>query len=99
MNECIELIRQTFGVDELGDAVTTESTRTVLCWVRSIGQQEFYQAHATGLKPEIKFVLTDYLDYEGETALIFQNERYRVLRTFRNGVELEIVAYREVNPA
>lgn len=105
MDEILTLIQQTHETDAYGDPVITETRRTVLCRESSIGQQEFYQAHATGLKPEIKLVIADYLDYQGEKLLLYtplgQNEEqlFRVLRTYRNGLELEITAYREVNPA
>lgn len=98
MNEVITLIHQTHGVDDYGDPTITESTRDVFAKLGSIGQQEFYQAHAVGLKPEIKFVLTDYLDYDGESLVIYEGQRYRVLRTFRKGQELEITVFQEVNP-
>lgn len=98
MIDVITLIEQTRGVDDYGDPVITESARDVFARLGSIGQQEFYQAHAVGLKPEIKFVLTDYLDYEGEDLVQYEGQRYRVLRTFRKGQELEITVYQEVNP-
>lgn len=98
MIDVITLIEQTRGVDDYGDPVITESARDVFAKLGSIGQQEFYQAHAVGLKPEIKFVLTDYLDYEGEDLVQYEGQRYRVLRTFRKGQELEITVYQEVNP-
>ena len=98
MNELLTLIQRTQGVDEYGDPVATETTREVFGRLGSIGQAEFYQAHAVGLKPELKFILADYLDYENETLVEYQGQRYRVLRTFRSGQELELVLYQEVNP-
>ncbi len=98
MNEILTLIQQTRGVDDYGDQVSTETTRTVFCKVGSIGQKEFYQAHAVGLQPEIKFVLADYLDYEGEALVEYDSQRYHVLRTYRTGQELELTCYQEVNP-
>ncbi len=98
MIDVVTLIKQTRGVDDYGDPVITESARDVFARLGSIGQKEFYQAHAVGLQPEIKFVLADYLDYEGEDLVQYEGQRYRVLRTFRNGQELEITVYREVNP-
>ena len=99
MNEVLTLIQQTQGVDDYGDPVVQETTRDVFGRLQSIGQSEFYQAHATGLKPELKFVLADYLDYDGETLVEHAGQRYRVLRTYRTGQELELTLYREVNPA
>lgn len=99
MNEVLLLIQQTQGVDEYGDPVVTETAREVFAKLGSIGQKEFYQAHAVGLQPEMKFVLADYLDYEGEALAEYDGQRYRILRTYRNGKELELTLYREVNPA
>lgn len=98
MNDIITLIATTNGVDEYGDPSITYTRQDVFCRLASIGQKEFYQAHAVGLQPEIKFVLADYLDYNGETLVEYDGHLYRVLRTYRTGYELELVCYREVNP-
>lgn len=98
MNDVITLIQQNRSVDDYGDPVITETTRDVFAKLGSIGQKEFYQAHAVGLQPEIKFVLADYLDYDGEELVQHDGQRYRVLRTYRKGQELELTVYREVNP-
>lgn len=99
MDEILTLITTTQTTDEYGDTVTTETTREVFARISSIGQKEFYQAQAVGLQPELKFILSDYLDYEGENLVEHEGQRYRVLRTYRTGMELELVVYREVNPA
>ena len=71
--------------------------------LRSIGQSEFYQAQATGLKPEIKFVLPDYLEYRNEKKIRFKDfneeeeQDYTVLRTYRNNNQLELVCKRGVD--
>ena len=98
MSEVLTLIQQTQGPDDYGDLVVQETTREVFGRLGSISQAEFYQAHAVGLKPELKFILADYLDYENETEVEYLGQRYRVLRTFRNGQELELTLYQEVNP-
>ena len=98
MNDVITLIQQNRSVDDYGDPVITETARDVFAKLESVGQKEFYQAHAVGLQPEIKFVLADYLDYDGEEIVQHNDQRYRVLRTYRKGQELEITVYREVNP-
>lgn len=99
MNEVVLLIKQTESTDDWGDPVITETTREVIAEQLSVGQAEFYQAHAVGLKPELKFKLSDYLDYDGETLLEHSGQRYRILRTFRAGQALELTVYQEVNPA
>ena len=98
MNDVITLIQQNRSVDDYGDPVITETARDVFAKLESVGQKVFYQAHAVGLQPEVKFVLADYLDYDGEEIVLHNGQRYRVLRTYRKGQELEITVYREVNP-
>ncbi len=97
MNDVISLVASAQSVDDYGDPVCRETSRQVFCEVASIGQKEFYQAHATGLKPEIKFRLADYLDYQDEKIVLYAGKRYRVLRTYRSGQMLEITCYAEVN--
>ena len=100
MNELLTLVSRTLADD--GYTVAEESRRDVFCRLASIGQTEFYQAQATDLRPELKFVLADYLEYDGEYLCIFNGVWYRVIRTFRAGQELEIVVQRaapeEVDP-
>lgn len=97
MNDVIQLIRVTQTIDTYGDRVTQTTGRNVFCQVASIGTKEFYQAQATGQQPEIKFILTDYLDYSGETMVEHEGIEYRVLRTYRSGQRLELTCYREVH--
>lgn len=85
MTELLTLVKQT-------DA--GETSRDVFCALRSIGQSEFYEASARDFYPEKKFVLADYLEYEDEQLVEHDGRRYRVLRTFRTGQELEIVVTR-----
>ena len=71
--------------------------RTVLCGVHSIGMREFYQASASDFHPEVKFVLADYLEYSNERLVKYEGDLapagvYRILRTYRNGQELELTA-------
>lgn len=98
MSEVLTLISQIRDTDAYGDPEVKETSREVFARLASVGQKEFYEAHAVGLKPELKFILTDYLDYEGETHAEHNGIRYRVLRTYRKEQELELTVYREVNP-
>lgn len=101
-NEVIKLVAEAKSVDEYGDTVAVETERTVFAELKSIGQSEFYQAQAVGLKPEIKFVLADYLEYANEKIVKYkafnqeEEEQYTVLRTYRNGHELELVCKRGI---
>lgn len=87
MNEIITLILRTPGTD-------TVTKRDVFARMASIGMTEFYQANAQDIHPEAKFILADYLDYNGETLLDWNGQRYHILRTYRTGQELELVVVR-----
>lgn len=92
-NELIYLVSTKKTVNKVGDQITTETKVPRFAKLKSIGQSEFYQAQAQGLKPEIKFVISDYLDYDNQEQVIHNNFHYKVLRTFRSGNEIEIVCY------
>ena len=98
----IKLQSTTTSVNKYGDTVSIVTTRSIFAEERSIGQSEFYQAMATGLKPEIKFVIADFLDYQGEKTLLYTpyggtEEEYTILRTYRNNNNLEIVCKRGID--
>ena len=92
-NELIYLVSKQRTKNEVGDMIETTEKSMRLAKIKSIGQTEFYQAQAQGLKPEIKFVLADYLDYNNQENVVYNNFLYKVLRTFRTGNEIEIVCY------
>lgn len=54
------------------------------------------------MKPEIKFVLADYLEYKYEPIIRYQafneteEKEYSVIRTYRNGNQIEIICQRGV---
>lgn len=93
-NDVITLVSIARAVDEIGDPVEVESTKEVFAAVRSVGMRETYEALAAGLKPELVFVLADYYDYDDQEEIEHEGTRYRVLRTYRKDVELEIVVTR-----
>ena len=81
-------------MDEYGDPVDVEVKRDLFCAILSIGQSEFYQAQTIGVKPQIKAVISDYLDYQDEQEAVVEGIRYKVLRTYRKmSNELEITLY------
>lgn len=87
--------------DSYGDpALEQKVSAVVFAEIKSIGQSEFYQAQTAGKKPEIKFKITDYMDYQGQRYLIHEGVRYCILRTYRTGSnELEITCYGGVRDA
>ena len=101
-NDVITLVAETITPDTFGDMTATQSTREVFAQLRSITQKEFYQAQTAGLKPEVKFLLADYLDYRGEIIVRYtpyelgKELEYAVIRTYRDGNGLEIICAKGV---
>lgn len=97
----IKLVSEVKSVNEYGDTISAETERNVFVELKSITQTEFYQAEAVGLKPEIKFVMADYIDYNNEQIVKYTpfngvEEVYSVLRTYRNNNQLELICKRGV---
>lgn len=98
----ITLIKQVDRRNDFGDLVQEEIRRTVYAGEYSAGMTEFYQAMATGYKPEIKFRLENWLDYQGEELVeytpfgFFEPVRLRILRTYNSGDALEITCYKDI---
>ena len=70
-----------------------ETSRTVFCTVKSIGQQEAYLAMGQGLNPELKVILAHDFEYEGEGICELGGVRYDILRTYiteADGIELTL---------
>lgn len=82
MTEVVTLLKREYGKADI--------KREVFCSFSSIGMREFYAASTTDFHPELKLTLADYLDYEGETLADYNGKRYRILRTYRKGQELEL---------
>lgn len=100
-DEIVKLVSVEKSKDEYGDIQENTTERVVFAGLKSIGQSEFYQAQVAGFKPEIKFVLADYLDYKGEKQLKYttQNgteEVFSVIRTYRTGCEMELICKRGI---
>jgi len=69
------------------------TTRKVYCTVKSIGQNEAYQAKGIGLNPEYKLVLSHSFEYRGEKLCQFRGVNYAIIRTYmdeKDGIELTL---------
>ena len=75
----------TFSPDahEAGSAVS-ESRRTVKVTEKAVGMNEAYQAMGLGLDPEKRLLIPYDKDYRGERELIYEGERWKVIRTAGN---------------
>lgn len=96
-NEVIYLASEvsTDRFDEYGDVVKEFVYERRFCEQMSIGITEFYQAQTSEYKPEIKFKLADYADYDNQPYVVHNDMMYKVLRTYRNNKtnEIEITCY------
>lgn len=79
--DVLTLIKEAPAVRGVFEA-KTETTRDVLCTVRSVGMQEAYIAMGHGMRPEWVFQLTHAFEYEGEKRCRFQGVEYRIIRTY-----------------
>lgn len=86
MTDIAVLIKRAYGEPDV--------KREVFCGFRSIGMREFYSSSSTDFHPELKLILADYLDYDDETLVDYNGQRYRVIRTYRTGQELELTLER-----
>lgn len=99
----IKLVSEVATIDDYGDQIVEETEREIFAELKSIGQSEFYQAQAIGIKPELKFVIADYLDYHNEKKIKYKAfdsdiwEEYFLLRTYRTGNELELVCKKGID--
>jgi SPP1 family predicted phage head-tail adaptor len=95
-DEELYLIKQGVRQDDIGNQIPVETGRAVLCNVDSVGRNEFYSAAVKGMKPEITFVINMY-DYEKESLVEYDGQRYSVLREYKvNTEEIELTCERVI---
>jgi SPP1 family predicted phage head-tail adaptor len=95
--DVISLITVTTTENELGDTIEVSTERQVFADKQSVRQSEFYQAAATGLRPELMFVVRT-IEYNGETRLKYNGKIYDIIRTYDKDGELtELVCQGVVN--
>lgn len=72
--------------------------REVYCTVRSVGMQEFYSALTAGVQTEIKFILSQDFEYQGERRLLYHGDPYDIVRTYVTESDtIELTARRAVD--
>lgn len=60
----------------------TETSRQVFAKVNSVTRSEFFSGGRNGLNPQLVFTMFAG-DYEGETVVEYQGQRYAVYRTYK----------------
>ena len=95
--DVLSLVTVTIAVNSVGDSIETKSLREVFCNKKSVKSSEFYQAHATGLRPDFIFEVR-LVDYQNEQVVRFGTTDYTVIRTYsKNDEIIEIVCQSVVN--
>ncbi|HUM43767.1 MAG TPA: phage head closure protein [Fervidobacterium sp.] len=98
-DKIVYLISETETTNAMGDVIIDKLYRKTFAAKKSIRQSEYYQAAATGLRPELTFVLWTR-EYKGEKSLKYDDKEYTIIRTFEpNSEEIELVCQGVVNRA
>ncbi|TCN00858.1 SPP1 family predicted phage head-tail adaptor [Paenibacillus sp. BK033] len=82
----LTLIGETISDDNIGNQIAAETPTVILCGLKSVARNEFYNAAANGLRPERVFVIHNY-EYSAEQLVEFEGERYKVIRSYAVGSE------------
>lgn len=95
--EVINLISITIVENDMGDQIETLVKRQVFADKKGVRQNEFYQAQATGLRPELMFVVRN-IEYEQEPKLEYNSKMFTIIRVYDKDGELtELVCQGLVN--
>lgn len=96
-DDVLELISIAYSQNSIGDTIENKTYTEIFARRKSIKQSEFYQAQATGLKPELAFEIYSF-EYNDEKYVRYNNKEYKVLRTYQNSIDtIEIVLEGVVN--
>lgn len=97
-SEIIYLLNEVGGEDDIGNQITSSFT-TNKCYAKkqSVRQNEFYNATMVGLTPSCEFVVKK-LNYNGESELEWNNERYSIIRTLdpKNKFDIVLVCAKKI---
>ena len=97
-SEIIYLVNIVKEEDEIGNVLPSSETLTK-CYAKkqSLRTNEFYNATMVGLTPSCEFVVKR-LNYNGESELEWNNERYQIIRTIdpKNKFDIVLVCSRKI---
>lgn len=82
--------------DKFGNEIESYEDNPVYVKPKSIYANEFYQAATAGLKPSIKLVMKNCIDYQGEELLEYNEKLYSVIRTFQEKDGLELICQEKI---
>ena len=96
--EIIYLISKTQEEDEIGNiSSSSETSNKCYAKVQSVKTNEYYNAVSIGLNPSIEFVIKK-LNYNDESEIDWNNERYSIIRTIdpKNKFDIVLVASKKI---
>jgi len=79
--DIIKLISVEIDKDEIGQEVTSKTSKEVFAEKNGILRTEFFNAGQTGIKPALMFKMRE-IDYSGEELLEFDEKPYKIYRTY-----------------
>lgn len=88
-DEDIELIREVGGKDADGFPITVEEKTPVMANRLPITSNEFYGASQANYTIAKRFEIYSF-EFDGQTALIHNGEKYRIARPYENGEFIEL---------
>lgn len=95
----IFLINYIYTTNDIGDTISIPQERRVLAHIASVRQSEFYQAQASGFKPELSLIIRSF-EYKGEKSVRYGTKSFRILRTFdKQDGSIELTCIGAVNNA
>lgn len=97
-SEIIYLISEVLEEDEIGNTITSSFTSNK-CYAKkqSVRTNEFYNASMVGLTPSCEFIIKR-LNYNGESELEWNNDRYQIIRTIdpKNKFDIVLVCSKKI---
>ena len=91
MSDVIQLLTETYTLDEYGNELATTTTKKVFAEVKSITQSEFFKAGETGHRPAFRFDVFQG-DYANEKLCTYKDAEYYIYRAFLRGDTYELYA-------
>lgn len=89
----------TFIENAMGDTIEVPGDPVmVYANKKSVRQSEYYQAQSNGVMPELTFEVR-IMEYNSQTFLTYNDKRYRVIRTFEKGEDVELICEGAVHNA
>lgn len=91
--EMLVLLKETKVIDEYGDTVTTYETKPVLARKDKTFISQKIEAGAKGQDMQLKFTLSDYLDYYGQREVLWGGKKYQVMSGDSGSREIQLMLY------